>query len=106
MGTPASNITRLASEHLTVIYTFGSPEDVATWLDRDVPVIVFVQAGELPHWQGERSHHALVIVGMDTKAMHVLDPAAESDVITVAREDFLLAWDERDYVYAVVTRRP
>jgi predicted double-glycine peptidase len=105
VGTPASNITRLASEQLDVIYASGSLENLTAWLNRDVPVIVFVQAGELPHWRGERSHHALVVVDIEAEAVHVLDPAAELEVITVPRDDFLLAWDERDCVYAVITRR-
>lgn len=106
VGTPASNITRLVSEQLDVIYTSGSLGDIAAWIDRDVPPIVFVQAGELSHWHGEQSHHALVVVGIEAQTVHVLDPAAESEVITVPQDDFLLAWDERDCVYAVITRRP
>ena len=106
VGTPASNITRLASGQLDVVYAPGSLEDVAAWLDRGVPVIAFIQAGELPHWRGECSHHALVIVGLEAGAVHLLDPAADAEVITVPRGDFLLAWDERAYTYAVVTRRP
>ena len=79
---------------------------MAAWLDRGVPVIAFIQAGELPHWRGECSYHALVIVGLEAGAVHLLDPAADAEVITVPRGDFLLAWDERAYTYAVVTRRP
>lgn len=84
----------------------GSLEDVAAWLDRGVPVIAFVQAGELPHWRGERSHHALVIVGLEAGVVHLLDPAMDADVITAPAGDFLLAWDERACTYTVVTRRP
>jgi len=61
VGTPAFNIARLVSDELDVVYTSGSLEDVAAWLESSVPVIAFVQAGELPHWRGERSHHALVV---------------------------------------------
>lgn len=107
VGTPAFNVVRLASEQLDVRYhASGSLEDVVAWLDRGVPVIAFVQAGELPHWHGERSYHALVIVGLDAGAVHLLDPAMDADVITVPTGDFLLAWDERACTYAVVTRRP
>ena len=88
-----------------MVYTSGSLDDVAAWLDRGVPVIVFVQAGELPHWRGERSHHALVIVGLEAGAVHLLDPAAGAEVIAVPVGDFLLAWDERACTYAVVARR-
>jgi len=88
-----------------VVYTFGSLEDVAAWLERGVPVIAFVQAGELPHWRGERSHHALVIVGLGSGMVHLLDPATDAQVIAAPIGDFLLAWDERACTYAAVTRR-
>ena len=51
------------------------------------------------------THHTLVIVGLESETVYVLDPAAEAEVITVPIGDFLLAWDERDCTYAVVTMR-
>jgi ABC-type bacteriocin/lantibiotic exporter with double-glycine peptidase domain len=105
VGTPAFNIARLASEELDVVYTSGSLEDAAAWLDSGVPVIAFVQAGELPDWRGERSHHALVIVGLESGVVHLLDPETDAQVITVSTGDFLLAWDERACTYAIITRR-
>ncbi len=51
-GTRHSNIKKLAFSKLKVTYKAGTLEDIHNWLKQNVPVIVFVQAGELPHWSG------------------------------------------------------
>ena len=71
---------------------------------QDNPPIVFVQAGELPHWQDCISQHAIVVVGLDEQAVQILDPAADPSPISVSIGDFLLAWSELDYIYAVLVR--
>jgi hypothetical protein len=45
LGVPASNITRLRSASLDILYTDGILEDVANWLTQGAPVFAFVQAG-------------------------------------------------------------
>ena len=52
IGVPASRITRLASREITPIYDIGEWELLIAWLDRRVPVIAMVQAGEFAHWWG------------------------------------------------------
>jgi predicted double-glycine peptidase len=51
------------------------------------------------------SQHAVVIVGIDQDNVYLLDPAAQSSVITVTHGDFLLAWDEMKFSYAVISKR-
>src|SRR5690606_40943514 len=53
VGAPAGRISRFSSDQMSVICEIGEWETVPTWLDRRVPMIAMVQAGELPHWQGE-----------------------------------------------------
>ena len=69
-----------------------------------MPVIAFVQMRELPHWQGHWSQHAVVVLGLDQIAVHVLDPAASAQVIAVPVNDFVLAWEEMDWAYAVIAK--
>ncbi len=102
LGAPASNITRLQSDTVDVIFTKGALEDIYSHLARNWPLIVFVQAGELPHWRGQRSQHAIVVVGIDEETVYILDPAASPCVIAISRGDFLLAWSELDYIYALL----
>ena len=102
LGAPASNVLRLRSDVLDVTFTSGNLSDLRTQLAQGSPPIVFVQAGELPHWQSHISQHAVVVVGLDEQTVQILDPAANSSPIPVPIGDFLLAWSELDYIYAVL----
>lgn len=77
-GAPASNILNLRSRRIEATYhTNGVWDDLHAWLQRQVPVIVCVQAGELPHWKGAQAQHAGVIVGLDEDNVHFHDPALD-----------------------------
>lgn len=106
IGVPASHIKRLASRAISVTYDTGEWEELEGWLATDVPVIAMVQAGEFTHWQGESFQHAVVIIGYDLAQVWLLDPAAESLPITVSIDEFMLAWGEMDYRYAVLQSPP
>jgi ABC-type bacteriocin/lantibiotic exporter with double-glycine peptidase domain len=105
IGTPHRHINRLRSAEIDVFYAAdGSTETLHVYLERGLPVIVFVQVAELPHWQGHSARHALVVIGMEDTSVVVLDPAASPGPIRVPLDDFLLAWEEMDATYAVVSR--
>lgn len=104
VGTLRSNIKNLASRDITVIYNEGTLTDIQTWLDREFPVIVFVQAKELPIWHGQDFKHAVVIVGLDEKTIYLMDPALDSGPTPTPIDDFQLAWDEMDNYYAALVR--
>jgi len=103
LGAPASNVLCLRSETVDVVFADGAIRDLQNYLALGWPIIVFVQADELPHWRGCISQHAIVVVGIDEISVSVLDPAAGSQVIDVPLGDFLLAWGELAYLYAVIT---
>ncbi len=104
-GTPATNITKLNSSLLTVICEIGTIADIERSLAETVPVIVFVQAGELPHHAGEHFQHAIIVVGIDGQAIYMLDPAINAVPVSSPVGDFLLAWDEMYNRYATIKRR-
>ena len=104
LGAPASNVVRLRSDVLDVAFTSGSLNDLQAHLAQGTPPIVFVQAGELPHWQDHVAQHAVVVVGLDDQTIHILDPAAGASPIAVPIGDFMLAWSELDYLYALLSR--
>jgi hypothetical protein len=104
LGAPASNVTRLGSNALDVIFTAGDLDDLQSHLARGNPPIVFVQASEFPHWRGRVSQHAVVVGGIDEQFVHILDPAADVTPIPVPVGDFLLAWSELGYIYALLVR--
>lgn len=105
IGTVSRNVLNLQSFTLQVIYTEGTLELMRGWLERNVPVIAFVQTLELPYWGGTEARHAVVVVGIDEEDVYLLDPARDPDVIPVSLGDFTLAWEDwMDGRYAVITR--
>lgn len=105
IGVPAFHITRLQSAQIAVTYDAGTFQTITTNLANNTPVIAFVQAGELPQWRGHRFQHAVIVVGVEPETIHLIDPAVETHPLSVLEGDFLLAWDELDYLYAILTRR-
>lgn len=104
LGTPTRNIQRLASPEIKVVYEEGTLEQVQTWLGKGFPVIAFVQAGELSHWQGEFFQHAVVIVGLGNDMVWLLDPDMSSDPIAISTDELMLAWLGMDYLYAALLK--
>lgn len=104
-GTPASRITRLEGTGVAVEYGEGTWEMLETLIEHDQPVIVMVRTGELPYWHGVDTFHSVVLVGHDQTHIFVNDPYFEDAPKVVTRGDFLLAWLEMGYRYAVISVR-
>jgi ABC-type bacteriocin/lantibiotic exporter with double-glycine peptidase domain len=102
VGVPAGRISELSSAQLAVVYESGEWETIAAWLDQQVPVIAMVQAGELPQWREETFQHAVVVVGYDAADVWILDPAARPAPLKVSVDEFMLAWGEIDFRFAVL----
>jgi hypothetical protein len=108
VGAPYSAIKRLISPGVHVVYARqGNLPTLRDALNHSLPVILFVQAGELAYWQGHKSQHAIVMIGWDgaTQTAYVLDPAMPPAPLTVPLGDLMLAWDEMDNAYAVISLR-
>jgi ABC-type bacteriocin/lantibiotic exporter with double-glycine peptidase domain len=105
IGAPSSRLLNLRSAALDVVHTDGSLYELLAWLEAGMPVIVFVQVDQLPYWHGQHFQHALLLTGSDAECLYLLDPAADAAPIAVSHGDFLLAWDEMECVYAVISKR-
>ena len=101
-GAPTRSVLRLVLDKLQVTYGEGALPSIQKWLDASVPVIAFIQAGELSYWQGEFFQHAVVIVGMDTDYIWLLDPDQDDQPLQVSVAEFMLAWVDIDYLYAAI----
>ncbi len=104
LGAPARNVRRLASNTISVTFEEGTPEKLRQWLNAGVPVIAFIQAGELSHWRGEFFQHTVVIVDMDETMVWMLDPESTPEPVASSIDEFMLAWGELDYLYAALSK--
>jgi uncharacterized protein YvpB len=68
-----------------------------------LPCIIFLKTEILPHWQIEDAH-AVVLVGLADETVYINDPAFDGAPVSVPLQNFLLAWSEFDYEYAVIER--
>lgn len=104
-GAPAGNIRRLTQLNLNVTYRQTDMRGLEAMLQQGQAVIAFVRTGDLPYWSYS-TDHALVVVGYDEAHIYVNDPDRDEadSPISVPRGDFELAWLERDYYYALITR--
>lgn len=64
LGTPIFQVNRLKELNIKVVYEEGTLDILREWVARGLPVIVFVQAGELSYWSGELFQHAVVVIGV------------------------------------------
>ena len=102
-GIPASHLVRLEAQfgvHVGLMH--GTAESLKQALVGQTPPIVFVRTAELAHWTVD-TQHAVVVVGYDYDSFLVNDPAF-AEPYTVPTLEFMLAWDEFDNRYALITR--
>jgi ABC-type bacteriocin/lantibiotic exporter with double-glycine peptidase domain len=100
-GTPAPNIRRLEQSGFLITYESGALSIIESHLDKNIPSLVFVQTGDLPYWD-ENTAHVIVAIGMNETTIFVNDPAFKDAPQAIPIDDFLLAWSEFDYRYALI----
>lgn len=101
IGAPASRIRRLEQPGLKVVYQHGTLPDLQEQLTNNRPCIAFVKTGELPYWD-EDCDHAAVVAGLDDEFVYLNDPAFPDAPVQVPRGDFDLAWLGRDEFFAAL----
>lgn len=102
VGTPSRRVTRLTRQGFDVTYDdFGAVIDLESWLNRQIPSILFVLTGELSYWT-INTQHAVVLAGFSGNEAHLFDPAVDAAPMTVPTDELLLAWSHFDYTYAAI----
>jgi ABC-type bacteriocin/lantibiotic exporter with double-glycine peptidase domain len=102
IGTPSFRIQALNKLGLTVVYGKSSLQSMRHHLLQGHPGIAFVNTDELPYWQGEDTYHAVVVVGFEDRYLLLNDPYFDQSPQTVDEDEFLLAWSEHDFRYALI----
>ncbi|RIK40099.1 MAG: hypothetical protein DCC55_15975 [Chloroflexi bacterium] len=104
VGTPASNLLRLATRSIDVVFGSGTLADLHTALVQYAPPIAMVKTQMLPYWEIDMAH-AVVILAMDEHSVVLLDPAKGPDAIQIDLGYFDLAWEEMVHLYGVIRRK-
>lgn len=103
VGTAFLNIEKLERLPLRVIHnTGGQLAQLYALLEHGWLIITSVQTGDLPHWSGHKTLHAVLVTGMDHEQIYLNDPAWPEGPIGVPIGDFDLAWLAQDERYAVL----
>jgi ABC-type bacteriocin/lantibiotic exporter with double-glycine peptidase domain len=101
-GTQFSNLRNLAVLGVAVDVRRGDLEALIASIDTGLPPIVFVNTAHLAHWQQETGH-AVVVVGIDERAVYIHDPASDEPAKAITIAEFEAAWIEQDQQYAVLS---
>lgn len=103
--TPFGNLRYLESLGLFIkIETNGTAAIFQQMIELGLPVIVAVQTAELPQWQYEATHHALVVVGINLpqETITIHDPRFVEAPIEIPLLNFMIGWEEKDRQYAFI----
>lgn len=104
-GAPRRNILNLSRlRGVTVAYREATLPIAAQYLQAGVPVIAFVDTGELPYWS-VTTNHALVMVGIAGDAILANDPAMQVSPVHISVGEFDLAWLNAGNACAIVSVR-
>lgn len=103
IGAPRRNILNLARlRGVSVVYREATLSILTQYLQAGVPVIVFVDTGELAYWSST-TNHAVVVVGSEGDDILVHDPAVEDAPVRIPVGEFDLAWLNADNACAILS---
>ena len=80
----------------------GGLTAIQPYLDSGLPVIVAVNTAYLLSYWAEAVGHALVVIAIADESVYVNDPALTTAPQTIDINEFLVAWGEKDFLYAVI----
>lgn len=103
IGAPRRNILNLSRMRgIDVTYREATLPIAAQYLEAGLPLIAFVDTGELGYWSGA-TNHAVVVIGFEGDNILVNDPAVTEAPVRIPIGEFDLAWLNADNACAVVS---
>jgi len=102
-GTASSKVREVEKLGVSVVYKQGTLDEIYQHLSGNRPCIAFVKTGNLPYWTIDIDH-AVLVIGLDDRLVYLNDPELDRGAIPIPRDDFDLAWLERDEMYATFFR--
>lgn len=102
IGTPGFKVLNLRRYHFDVTYAAATDDRVLVQaLRQGIPPIALVFTASLSYWE-RATAHAVVVTGMDNAVVSVNDPAYPEISQALTHNEFMLAWSDFDYLYALV----
>jgi ABC-type bacteriocin/lantibiotic exporter with double-glycine peptidase domain len=103
-GVPLSRLRRLDRYGVKVaIHRHGDLPDLHRSIEQNTPPIIFIRTEALAYWS-EDTQHAVVVSGYEGSDLWLNDPAFPAASQKVLAAELMLAWDEFDNAYALLTR--
>jgi ABC-type bacteriocin/lantibiotic exporter with double-glycine peptidase domain len=87
---------------LTVLIEHGDIDTLIQHLEQGLPPLIHVRTGELKSYWSVDTFHVVVLIGMDEQYVYLDDPYFATAPQRVPIDEFVLAWLEQDYLYAVI----
>lgn len=104
-GSYFSKLKNLESELGLIVELAQGNEDLDTLydhLDQALPIIAYVNTGQLRSYWAVTTFHAVIITGLDDEFVYLNDPYFADAPKEVPREEFILAWLEQDFWHVVI----
>ena len=102
IGTSFRNLRRLGTLGLSVQVEEGTIEQLQRNLTNGLPAVVFVNTGQLTSYWQKQTNHAVVVVGIEGGLVYLNDPEFTSGPQIVPLDEFVLAWEDKDHLYAII----
>lgn len=87
---------------LSVLIEQGDIATLLRHLEQGLPPLIYVRTGELKSYWSVDTFHVVVLIGMDEQYVYLNDPYFDIAPQQITIEEFILAWLEQDYLYAVI----
>jgi hypothetical protein len=102
IGTPGFRLLCLRDHGYDVTYAPATDErPLIEALSAGVLPITLLLTHNLSYWQ-KQTAHAVVVAGFDAQTVILNDPAFPDTPRQVPYDEFMLAWSDFDYLYAVI----
>jgi ABC-type bacteriocin/lantibiotic exporter with double-glycine peptidase domain len=101
IGAPRRNVLRLSKLGVDVVFREATLPILARYVQAGLPVIAFVDTGELSYWPVS-TNHAVVVLGIEEDHVWINDPAFPDAPKEVSLAEFDLAWFNGDTTCAII----
>lgn len=97
------NLNNLQSMGIYTQIGLGTISMLQVPLSSGLPVIAYVDTGELTSYWNESTNHAVVVRGIDDKLISLNDPFFELAPKQISVDEFALAWEAQKGLFAILS---